>query len=444
MTQQYPQGPHQQAYRASLLWFPNPSSDHIQFEQDGLLVTELDEDGVARIKALGSYHQLHPSFAHLPCHDWQGRWLAPGFVDLHIHYVQTDVIASPSDGLLPWLHQYTFPQEQRFADPAHAREVAGFFFNELLRNGVTTGLTFATTHVASVDAFFEEAQRRQMRMIGGRVLQDRHSPDGLRDVSTAISLYETENLIQKWHGKDRVGYSITPRFAPTSTPEQLHGAGELASQYPDVWVQTHVAENTDEIKWVAELFPKARSYLDVYESVGLLRDRSVYAHCLHLDASDRDLMAERGAAAALCPTSNLFLDSGFFHFQKAQTHKMLHGLASDVGGGTSFSPFHTMHAAYTVGRQSVGRDGHSLSAQHLWWLHTAGAAQALGLAGVCGNLAVGCEADFVVLNPKATPLLARRTTAAQSLEEQLFAMIVLGDDRLVDKVVVNGSVAALS
>jgi guanine deaminase len=212
----------------------------------------------------------------------------------------------------------------------------------------------------------------------------------------------------------------------------------LAQQHASVWVQTHVAENADEIRWVAELFPQARSYLDVYENVGLLRERSVYAHCLHLDASDRDLMAERGAAAAVCPTSNLFLDSGFFHFQDAQAHRVLHGLASDVGGGTSFSPFHTMHAAYTVGRQSVGRDGHSLNAQHLWWLHTAGAAKALGLAGVCGNLAVGCEADFVVLNPQATPLLARRTAAADSLDEQLFAMVVLGDDRLVDKVVVNG------
>jgi guanine deaminase len=381
---------------------------------------------------------LNAAHAQVPCTDWRGRWLAPGFVDMHIHYAQTDVIASPADGLLPWLNHYTFPQETRFPDPAHAREVAQFYFDELMRHGVTTALTFATAHVASVDAFFEEAQRRELRMIGGRVLQDRHSPDGLRDQSAAVSLYETESLIHKWHGVDRLGYAITPRFAPTSSPEQLHGAGVLAQQHASVWVQTHVAENADEIRWVAELFPQARSYLDVYENVGLLRERSVYAHCLHLDASDRDLMAERGAAAAVCPTSNLFLDSGFFHFQDAQAHRVLHGLASDVGGGTSFSPFHTMHAAYTVGRQSVGRDGHSLNAQHLWWLHTAGAAKALGLAGVCGNLAVGCEADFVVLNPQATPLLARRTAAADSLDEQLFAMVVLGDDRLVDKVVVNG------
>ena len=430
--------PMQQAYRASLLWFPDGNSDQIQFEADGLLVTERGDDGVARITAIGPYALLHAAHAPVACTDWRGRWLAPGFVDMHIHYAQTDVIASPADGLLPWLNHYTFPQETRFADPAHAREVAQFYFDELMRHGVTTALTFATAHVASVDAFFEQAQQRQLRMIGGRVLQDRHSPDGLRDRSAEQSLLETESLIHKWHGVDRLGYAITPRFAPTSSPEQLHGAGVLAQQHSSVWVQTHVAENADEIRWVAELFPQARSYLDVYESVGLLRQRSVLAHCLHLDANDRDLMAERGAAAAVCPTSNLFLDSGFFHFQDAQAHRVLHGLASDVGGGTSFSPFHTMHAAYTVGRQSVGRDGHSLSAQHLWWLHTAGAAKALGLAGVCGNLAVGCEADFVVLNPQATPLLARRTAAADSLDEQLFAMIVLGDDRLVERTVVNG------
>ena len=426
------------AYRASVLWFPEPASHHIQFESDGLLVTERGTDGIARIHAIGPYALLHAAHAQTPITDWRGRWIAPGFVDMHIHYAQTDVIASPADGLLPWLNNYTFPQEIRFADPAHAHEVASFFFDELLRNGVTTALTFATAHTSSVDAFFQEAQKRQLRMLGGRVLQDRHSPDGLRDSNAQQSLYETEALIGRWHGVDRLGYAITPRFAPTSSEAQLRGAGELAAQHTSVWVQTHVAENADEIRWVAELFPHARSYLGVYEEMGLLRQRSVYAHCLHLDASDRDLMAERGAAAAVCPTSNLFLDSGFFDFQLAQSHRLLHGLASDVGGGTSFSPFHTMHAAYTVGRQSVGKSGHSLSAEQLWWLHTAGAAQALDLSGVVGNLTVGCDADFIVLNPAATPLLARRTAAADSLEEQLFAMMVLGDDRLIERVVVNG------
>ena len=427
------------AYRACLLWFPDANSDQIHFEADGLLVTTRGADGVSRISAIGDYRALQAAHAHLPTTDWCGRWIAPGFVDTHIHYAQTDVIASPADGLLPWLNHYTFPQETRFADPVHAQNVAAFFFDELMRHGVTTALAFATAHSASVDAFFNEAQRRQLRMVSGRVLQDRHSPDGLRDASAAQSLYETEALIQRWHGVDRLGYAITPRFAPTSSEAQLRGAGELAAAHTDVWVQSHVAENVDEIKWVAELFPQARSYLGVYEDMGLLRERSVYAHCLHLDANDRDLMAERGAAAAVCPTSNLFLDSGFFDFSLAQSHQLLHALASDVGGGTSFSPFHTMHAAYTVARQSVGQSGRSLSAQHLWWLHTAGAAKALGLAGVIGNLNVGCDADFIVLNPQATPLLSRRIAAADSLQEQMFAMVVLGDDRLVERVVVNGT-----
>ena len=427
------------AYRACLLWFPDANSDQIHFEADGLLVTTRGADGVSRISAIGDYRALQAAHAHLPTTDWRGRWIAPGFVDTHIHYAQTDVIASPADGLLPWLNHYTFPQETRFSDPVHAQNVAAFFFDELMRHGVTTALAFATAHSTSVDAFFNEAQRRHLRMISGRVLQDRHSPDGLRDTSAAQSLYETEALIQRWHNVDRLGYAITPRFAPTSSEAQLRGAGELAAAHTDVWVQSHVAENADEIKWVAELFPQARSYLGVYEDMGLLRERSVYAHCLHLDANDRDLMTERGAAAAVCPTSNLFLDSGFFDFSLAQSHQLLHALASDVGGGTSFSPFHTMHAAYTVARQSVGQSGRSLSAQHLWWLHTAGAAKALGLAGVIGNLNVGCDADFIVLNPQATPLLSRRLAAAESLQEQLFAMVVLGDDRLVERVVVNGT-----
>ncbi|MSQ65755.1 MAG: guanine deaminase [Limnohabitans sp.] len=422
------------AYRASLLWFPDPDSDQIHFETDGLLVTTRGADGVARISAIGDHRTLETAHAHLPLTDWRGHWIAPGFVDTHIHYAQTDVIASPADGLLPWLNNYTFPQETRFADPAHASAVAAFFFDELMRHGVTTA------HSASVDAFFTQAQGRHLRMISGRVLQDRHSPDGLRDSSATQSLYETEALIARWHGVDRLGYAITPRFAPTSSEAQLRGAGELAAAHPDVWVQSRVAENADEIRWVAKLFPHARSYLGVYEDMGLLRERSVYAHCLHLDANDRDLMAERGAAGAVCPTSNLFLDSGFFDFSLAQSHQLLHALASDVGGGTSFSPFHTMHAAYTVARQSVGQNGRSLSAQHLWWLHTAGAAKALGLSGVTGNLNAGCEADFIVLNPQATPLLSRRIAAADSLQEQQFAMIVLGDDRLVEHVVVDGHV----
>jgi guanine deaminase len=282
-----------------------------------------------------------------------------------------------------------------------------------------------------------EAQRRGMRMIAGKVLQDRHSPDGVRD-ETEQSLIDTETLIRRWHGKGRLGYAITPRFAPSCTELQLRGAGELAAKYPDVWIQSHVAENLDEIRWARELFPNSRSYLAVYDDFGLMRERAIYAHCIHFDDDDRALMRSTGAAAAVSPTSNLFLGSGFFDYAGAERIGFKYGLASDVGGGTSFSPFHTMLAAYYVGREGQTKPGVSLSPQNLWWQHTAGAAIALGLDGVIGNLQPGCEADFIVIDPKATPLLARKTSQATSLDELLFSLIVLADDRAIAKAVIAG------
>jgi guanine deaminase len=422
-------------YRSALLRFADDGS--ALYDEDGLLATAPDADGRERVLAAGSWQALSAQVLaqagadavvqHLP-----GRMLAPGFVDMHIHYPQTDVIGSPASGLLPWLNDYTFPHESRFVDAGYAAGVAQFFVDELLRNGVTTALTFATSHPASADALFAEAQKRQMRLITGKVLQDRHSPDGVRD-ETEQSLIDTEALIRRWHGVDRLGYAITPRFAPTSTEAQLRGAGELAARYSDVWIQSHVAENLDEIAWVRELFPDSRSYLQVYADRGLMRERAVYAHCIHLDDRDRALMHETGTAAAVSPTSNLFLASGFFDYARADAAQMLYGLASDVGGGTSFSPFRTMLAAYFVGREGRDKTGLSLAPSHLWWQHTAGAAQALGLAGVVGNLQPGCEADFVVINPQATPLIARKTAQARNLDELLFSLIVLGDDRLIER-----------
>ena len=421
-------------FRSALLRFADDGM--ALFDPDGLLAVGPDAQGRQRVLAAGAWSDLAPRFGSGPVEHLPGRIIAPGFVDMHIHFPQTDVIGSPADGLLPWLENYTFPHEKRFVAPDYSAQVAQFFIAELLRNGVTTALAFATSHPASAQALFVEAQHHQMRLITGKVLQDRHSPDGVRD-DTEQSLIDTEALIQRWHGVDRLGYAITPRFAPTSTPEQLRGAGELAARYPGVWIQSHVAENLDEIRWAHELFPASRSYLSVYDDFGLLRERAVYAHCIHLDEHDRALMRDTGAVAAVSPTSNLFLGSGFFVYAEADRVGMGYGLASDVGGGTSFSPFHTMLAAYYVGREGQAKRGLSLSPQHLWWQHTAGAARALGLAGVVGNLQPGCEADFIVLNPQATPLLARRTAQAGSIDELLFAMIVLGDDRLVEKTVIS-------
>jgi guanine deaminase len=421
-------------YRSALLRFSEEGQ--ALYDEDGLLAIGPDAHGRQRVQAAGAWQQLSPQFAGQPVTHWPGRIIAPGFVDMHVHYPQTDVIGSPAEGLLPWLENYTFPHEKRFVAQGYAEQVAEFFLDELLRNGVTTALAFATSHPHSVDALFTEARHRQLRLITGKVLQDRHSPDGVRD-ETAQSLVDTEALIQRWHGVDRLGYAITPRFAPTSTPAQLRGAGELAARYPDVWIQSHVAENLDEVRWVQELFPRSRSYLAVYDDFGLMRERAVYAHCIHLDEADRALMHERRSAAAVSPTSNLFLGSGFFDYAGADRAGFAYGLASDVGGGTSFSPFHTMLAAYYVGREGQTKPGLSLSPQQLWWQHTAGAARALGLQGVAGNLQPGCEGDFIVLNPQATPLLARRTAQAGSLDELLFAMIVLGDDRLVEQTVIS-------
>lgn len=406
------------------------------FEQDGLLVVGPDHRGRQIVQAIGSYQSLAPAWPGIDTTPLPGRIIAPGFVDMHIHYPQLDVIGSPAEGLLPWLENYTFQHEKRFSVAEYRTEAATFFVAELLRHGVTTALAFATSHPESVDALLGEAQKQSLRMIAGKVLMDQNSPDGVRD-DTVQSLLDTEALIKKWHGVDRLGYAITPRFVPSCSAAQLQGAGELAARYPDVWIQSHVAENRDEVEWVRQLYPDARSYLQVYEKFGLLRPRAVYAHCIHINDEDRALMRDSGTAAAVSPTSNLFLGSGFFDYAGADRTGFLYGLASDVGGGTSFSPFHTMLAAYYVGREGQTKAGVSLAPQQLWWQHTAGAARALGLHGVVGNLLPGCEADFVVLNPAATPLLARKTTQAANLDELLFAMIVLGDDRLIEKTVIS-------
>ena len=358
--------------------------------------------------------------------DYRGKLILPGFVDTHVHYAQTDMIASHGAQLLEWLEKYTFPAEARFADPEHARDVAAFFVAELLRNGTTTAMVFATTHKVSVDAIFEAARARSMRVIAGKVLTDRNVPQAIRD--TAESGYDDSRaLIAQWHGRERLTYAVTPRFAPTSTERQLDLCGRLLEEHPDVYLQSHVAENLGEVAWVAELYPWSRSYLDVYDHFGLLRERAVYAHCIHLDAADRKRMADTGAAMSFCATSNLFLGSGLFDLGAAHECGVRVGLGTDVGAGTTLSMLRTMEESYKVCQLA----GQSLSPMQAFYLATLGGAAALYLEDRIGNFDIGKEADFVVLDPKATPHLARRMERTTTLAERLFAFMIMGDDRAV-------------
>ncbi|MBA5638345.1 guanine deaminase [Duganella sp. LX20W] len=414
-----------QAYRAGLLHFNDDPAYHANahhWHEDGLLIVN---DG--KVHMAGDYAQLvHLLPEGTPVHDYRGKLITPGFIDTHVHYPQTDMIASPAPGLLPWLEKYTFPTERKFADPAHATSVASFFLDELTRCGTTTAMVYCTVHPQSVDAFFGESQKRNLRMVAGKVLMDRHCPDFLRDTAES-GVRESEELIKRWHNNGRQLYAITPRFAPTSTEAQLEMAGALAKAYPDTFLQTHVAENTDEVAWVKSLFPNARSYMDVYDHYGMLRPRSMYAHCIWLDDADRARMADTKSAISICPTSNLFLGSGLFDFERADAAQVPLSLATDVGGGTSFSMLQTMNEAYKVARMG----GTYLQAMRMFYLATLGGARSMQLEGTIGNFAPGTEADFVVLDPKATPLLARRTERTESLEELLFAIALLGDDRTV-------------
>jgi guanine deaminase len=366
--------------------------------------------------------------------DHSGCLILPGFIDAHVHYPQTQVIGSYGAQLLDWLHSYTFVEEQKFADPEHCAAVASFFLDELFRCGTTTAMVYCTVHPQSVDAFFAEAERRGARMIAGKTMMDRDAPRGLMD--TAERGYsESRALIERWRGRGRLAYAITPRFAVTSTQAQLEAAGALVREFPDAYVQTHLDENKAEIAVVAERFPDASSYLDVYDRAGLLGPRSVFGHCIHLQDSEVATMAATRSVAAFCPTSNLFLGSGLFDQERLARAGVRIALATDVGGGTSYSMLRTAAEGYKV----LQLNRQSWPALHAFYRMTLGNARALSLDDRIGSIEPGKEADLVVLDARATPAMAHRMEAANGdLAVELFALITMGDDRAVRRTYVAG------
>lgn len=387
----------------------------------------------ARIVAVGTADAMRAAYPTAKTVDYGNKLISAGFVDAHVHYPQTGIIASWGKRLIDWLNSYTFPEEMRFGDRAYADQISATYLDLTAKHGVTTMASYCTIHPESVDAFFEAAQARGQRVIAGKTCMDRNAPDGLRD--TPQSAYDdSKALIERWHGVDRISYAITPRFSPTSTPEQLEALGSLWAEHPDCLMQTHLSEQTDEIAWVAELFPDARDYLDTYEQFGLLGEKGLYGHAIHLEEREKDRLREVGAGLIHCPTSNTFIGSGLFDMGGLMAAGQRVGLASDTGGGSSFSMLRTMASAYEVGQLRHN----PLHAAELMWLATQGSARALHMEDKIGNLAVGMEADLVVLDLESTPEIAQRSARANDIWEALFPTIMMGDDRAIAATWING------
>jgi guanine deaminase len=401
---------------------------------DAVLVME---DG--KITQFGQADKLLPTLKkNVPIEHYSDSLILPGFIDSHVHYPQAQIIGAGGETLIDWLNKYTFAAEQAYGDGDHAKRAARQFFDELLRNGTTTAAVFCTVHPGSVDMFFAEAQRRAMRMVGGKVLMDRNAPVEILD--TAQRGYDdSKTLIDRWHGKDRLHYAITPRFAPSCSPDQLAAAGALWGEYPTTYMQSHLAETPAEIDWVAELFPDRAGYLDVYDHFGLIGERSIYGHGIYLTEAEWRRISDTGTAIAHCPTSNLFLGSGLFNIGDAKTpgRRVKVGLATDLGAGTSFSMLQTMASAYNVARLR----GEALSATQAFYLATRGAAEALSLDDKIGRLAPGLDADVIVLDLKSTPLIDYRMQFTDTLEQMLFVQMTLGDDRAIRATYIAGEPA---
>lgn len=420
-----------QVLRFSGAPFGDDPTAYAQVDQSGAVLVQHGK--IAEVGEADALRAAHPDATRK---DFGDKWIIPGFVDAHAHYPQTAMIASWGKRLIDWLNAYTFPEEMRFADNAYARDVAERYFDLTRAHGTTTICSYCTIHPGSVTAFFETAQARRQRVIAGKTCMDRNAPDGLRD--TAQSGYDdSKALLDQWHGVDRLSYAITPRFSPTSTPEQMDAMGALWAERPDCLMQTHLSEQTDEIDWVKSLYPQARDYLDTYEQHGLLGAKGLFGHAIHLEDRERDRLRDVGAALVHCPTSNTFIGSGLFdmHGLVSEGHRV--GLATDTGGGSSFSMLRTMAAAYEIAQLR----GRALHPAELMWLATAGSAEALHLGDKIGRIAPGYEADLVVLDLASTPAIAQRYAQASDPWEALFPTIMMGDDRAISAVFVDGAQA---
>ena len=406
----------------------------MRYESDALIVIR-----EGRIVAFGHYDALKATLsADMPVTQYRDALIVPGFIDTHVHYPQTQIIGAGGKQLIDWLNTYTFPAEMQFADAAHAREIADVFLDTCLAYGTTTAVVYCTVHPQSVDAFFTAADARGLRMIAGKTLMDRHAPEGLLD--TARRGYdESRALIERWRGRGRLGYAITPRFAASSTPAQLELAGALLAEFPHTYCQTHIAEQREEVEWVAKLYPERRDYLDVYDHYGLIGPRTLLGHGIHLAPREWQRCREAGATIAHCPTSNAFLGSGLFDWSRAKKkgHEVSVALATDVGAGTTLSMLATMGAAYQIGQLG----GHRLTPIQALHLSTRGAASALQLEDTIGSIAPGMEADLVVLDLAHSPLARLRMKSCEAIEEVLFMLMTLGDDRAIREVYVMGDPA---
>ena len=409
--------------------FTSAWSDAVTVDTSGGVL--IREGQIAKVGTAEGLEKAHPN-ARIVRYG-ADHLIAPGFVDAHVHYPQTAIIASWGKRLIDWLNTYTFPEELRLSDPAYAEAIAARYLDLVLSHGTTTVASFCTIAPHSADAFFAAAAERNMRIVAGKTCMDRNAPEGLRD-SPQSAYDDSKALIDRWHGVGRAIYAITPRFSPTSTPEQLSALGALWAERPECLMQTHLSEQTDEIAWVRSLYPEARDYLDTYEAHGLLGAKGLYGHSIHLEPREIDRLAETGAAVVHCPTSNTFIGSGLFDLAGLAARGVVTGLATDTGGGSSFSMLRTMAAAYEIGQLRGG----ALHAAQLVWLATAGSARSLHLQGRIGTVGAGMEADLTVLNLRSTPAIAQRFEASADIWEALFATIMMGDDRAIADVWVAG------